>query len=372
MENFEIKRGMVFFIDMTKIQPTSASGLVPTKVRPYVVLSNDFCNQSSPTIHVAPIYTKAYKDTTKKWYLIPFKETDNRESAVDIASIMLIPKSYCKSTNYNMTLTNLVRYNKNLFEMIDAAICKQFAVSVIQTRPEVEKTMQEYPVYNAPIPVVPNITLNISVNGVPVSSDSVSIESNVSKDDKNVSDTETIKQENSASDMSDSHIVLGDKENEKDKTDTDNYSNIKVSKLRRNGKRSFSKRQMNTLKRFILDNHQDFNGNMTSYRIGKLFGIAYTTVKKYADEVRSEIGAEKNKDSKVHFGKKSMLPEELYPEFLDFYVNHTLEETLEKYSKYGYKKVSQIRDKVNKIRRKLNSYEIKSRSGKVTTVTKNR
>lgn len=371
MENFEIKRGMVFFIDMTKIQPTSATGLVPTKVRPYVVLSNDLCNQSSPTIHVAPIYTKAYKDTAKKWYLIPFKETDNRESAVDIASIMLVPKAYCKSTNYNMTLTNLVRYNKNLFEMIDAAICKQFAVSVIQTRPEVEKTMQEHPVYNAPIPVVPNITLNISVNGVPVSPDSVSIESSVSDTDKSANDTKIIESVSNADKDYDSKIILGDTENKTDKVEASDYSNIKVSKFKRHG-RSFSKKQINTLKKFIIDNHRDFNGDMTYYRIGKIFGISLTAVQKYAEEAKADFGKSDNGKNVKHTGKPSMLPKELYSEFLDFYVNHTMGETLEKYAKYGYTKASQIKDKLYSIRKELNTYKVKRRNGSVATVKKNK
>jgi predicted transcriptional regulator len=256
--------------------------------------------------------------------------------------------------------------------MIDAAICKQFAVDAIQTRPEVEKTMQEHPVYNAPIPVVPNITLNISVNGVPVSSDSVSIESNVSDTDKSVNDTKIIESVSNADKDSDSKIILGDTENKTDNVEASDYSNIKVSKFKRNGKRSFSKRQANRLKKFIIDNHKDFNGDMTYYRIGKIFGISLTAVQKYAEEAKADFGKSDNGKNVKHTGKQSMLPKELYSEFLDFYVNHTMGETLEKYAKYGYTKASQIKDKLYSIRKELNTYKVKRRNGSVATVKKNK
>lgn len=316
MENFEIKRGMVFFIDMTKIQPTSATGLVPTKVRPYVVLSNDLCNQSSPTIHVAPIYTKAYKDTAKKWYLIPFKETDNRESAVDIASIMLIPKAYCKSTNYNQTLTNLVRYNKNLFEMIDAAICKQFAVDTIQTRPEVEKTMQEHPVYNAPIPV-PNITLNISVNGIPVSKEAISVNAEVGNSVTNGN--------------------IG--ENQKVITEPD-FEKVILKK----GPSISNREKKEKIIQFVKENYKDFGGEYTVSQLVKATGVSVSTVYRCVNKIKA--------DAKKHW-KKSTLPKEQYKEFVEYCMTHKVEEVLEKYSKYGITTAEKMKNKVKNIKYEL-------------------
>lgn len=316
MENFEIKRGMVFFIDMTKIQPASATGLVPTKVRPYVVLSNDFCNQSSPTIHVAPIYTKAYKDTAKKWYLIPFKEADNRESAVDIASIMLVPKAYCKSTNYNQTLTNLVRYNKNLFEMIDAAICKQFAVDTVQTRLEVEKTMQEYPVYNAPIPV-PNITLNISVNGIPVSKEAISVNAEVG------------------------NSVTNDNICENQKATTEpNFEKVTLKK----GSSTTNREKKEKIIKFVRENYKDFGGTYTVTQLVKATGVSVSTVYRCVNKIKA--------DAKKHW-KKSTLPKEQYKEFVEYCMTHKVEEALEKYSKYGITTAEKMKNKVKNIKYEL-------------------
>lgn len=382
MSDFEIKRGMVFFLDVTKIQQNPCASL-PTKNRPYVVLSNDLCNQSSTMIHVAPIFTKSYEDSSKKWYLIPFKESDDRESAINISSIMLIPKMYCTSTNYSKSLTSLVRFNKNLFELIDSAICRQFAVNTDVIRPEVRETIQQYPVYNQPIPVIqnvptvpnitlPNITLNISVNGVPVSTDAVSVESTVADMNDTISDSESIDNSTKGPEQ---QIVLGVEKQEENtastKPEKKDYSDIKVNKFKRHG-RSFSTKQINTLKKFIIDNHRDFNGDMTYYRIGKIFGISLTAVQKYAEEAKADFGKSDSGKNVKHTGKQSMLPKELYSEFLDFYVNHTMEETLEKYAKYGYTKASQIKDKLYSIRKELNTYKVKRRNGSVTTVKKNK
>ena len=382
MSDFEIKRGMVFFLDVTKIQQNPCASL-PTKNRPYVVLSNDLCNQSSTMIHVAPIFTKSYEDSSKKWYLIPFKESDDRESAINISSIMLIPKMYCTSTNYSKSLTSLVRFNKNLFDLIDSAICRQFAVNTDVIRPEVKETIQKYPVYNQPIPVIqniptvpnitlPNITLNISVNGVPVSTDAVSVESTVADMNDTISDAESI--DNSTKEP-EQQIVLGVEKQEENtvstKPEKKDYSDIKVNKFKRHG-RSFSTKQINILKKFIIDNHRDFNGDMTYYRIGKIFGISLTAVQKYAEEAKADFCKSDNEKNVKHTGKQSMLPKELYSEFLDFYVNHTMEETLEKYAKYGYTKASQIKDKLYSIRKELNTYKVKRRNGSVTTVKKNK
>ncbi len=382
MSDFEIKRGMVFFLDVTKIQQNPCASL-PTKNRPYVVLSNDLCNQSSTMIHVAPIFTKSYEDSIKKWYLIPFKESDYRESAINISSIMLIPKMYCTSTNYSKSLTSLVRFNKNLFELIDSAICRQFAVNTDVIRPEVKETIQQYPVYNQPIPVIqniptvpnitlPNITLNISVNGIPVSTDAVSVESTVADMNDTISDAESI--DNSTKET-EQQIVLGVEKQEENtastKPEKKDYSDIKVNKFKRHG-RSFSTKQINILKKFIIDNHRDFNGDMTYYRIGKIFGISLTAVQKYAEEAKADFDKSDNGKNVKHTGKQSMLPKELYSEFLDFYVNHTMEETLEKYAKYGYTKASQIKDKLYSIRKELNTYKVKRRNGSVTTVKKNK
>ena len=100
--------------------------------------------------------------------------------------------------------------------------------------------------------------------------------------------------------------------------------------------------------------------------------ISLTAVQKYAEEAKADFGKSDNGKNVKHTGKQSMLPKELYSEFLDFYVNHTMEETLEKYAKYGYTKASQIKDKLYSIRKELNTYKVKRRNGSVTTVKKNK
>lgn len=122
---FQVKRGMVFFID----EPSSKQG-VPCnngikKSRPYIVISNNLCNAYSQLIHVAPLKTDHdVQKNSEKWYLIQYSGKYGNDYIIDISSIMLVDKVYCNSSSYSESNTRNI--TDEVMDQVDAGIMRQF------------------------------------------------------------------------------------------------------------------------------------------------------------------------------------------------------------------------------------------------------
>lgn len=122
---FQVKRGMVFFID----EPSSKQG-VPCnngikKSRPYIVISNNLCNAYSQLIHVAPLKTDHdVQKNSEKWYFIQYKGKYGNDYIIDISSIMLVDKIYCNSSSYSESNTRNI--TDEIMDQVDAGIMRQF------------------------------------------------------------------------------------------------------------------------------------------------------------------------------------------------------------------------------------------------------
>lgn len=122
---FQVKRGMVFFID----EPSSKQG-VPCnngikKSRPYIVISNNLCNAYSQLIHVAPLKTDHdVQKNSEKWYFIQYKGKYGNDYIIDISSIMLVDKIYCNSSSYSESNTRNI--TDDIMDQVDAGIMRQF------------------------------------------------------------------------------------------------------------------------------------------------------------------------------------------------------------------------------------------------------
>ena len=122
---FQVKRGMVFFID----EPSSKQG-VPCnngikKSRPYIVISNNLCNAYSSLIHVAPLKTDHdVQKNSEKWYFIQYKGKYGNDYIIDISSIMLVDKIYCNSSSYSESNTRNI--TDEVMDQVDAGIIRQF------------------------------------------------------------------------------------------------------------------------------------------------------------------------------------------------------------------------------------------------------
>lgn len=349
-QQFEIRRGMVFFIDLTKMTGIPKSEFTPTKNRPYVVLSNDKCNENSGLIHVAPIYTRDYDETGRMWYNIPFKGNDGRNSVIDIAQIQLIPKSFCTSTNYSGSLTSKVRFNKDLMDAVDSAILRQFDIGADRiARPETRELMQTYPVMNYPVPQIqmpnitlPSITLNISVNGVPVDNQDISVTAETSED---------VNAKTPISKKIESKTVKRvAKKADKSVSTTTGFEKIELKPFQ-----GMTDDQRSRLYAFIKENYEKFGGNMSIASIARETGVSEPTVRKSIIEIDENIFNEKRTGRK----SKYSLPQSMYAEFLEFYKTYGIQETLRKYSKFGFKKQKDITDKLTSMKRYIKRHKEK-------------
>ena len=351
-QEFEIKRGMVFFFDATEY---IKSEYIPTKVRAYLVLSNNMCNKNSSMIHVAPIITRSYEDAVKRWYTIPFKGTDDRDCIVTISDIMLVPKTACNPANYSERISARTMYNRNLFELIGKAIARQFDIGASAIRPETEALMRDYPVNNAPIPVSPVINLNISINGVPV-------QATAQQSDES---TISVTAEPEITDVKTETVASVEKEPEKkvskvaksvDAVEKEPDGSIKKFNLK--AFQSMTTAQRESLMDYISKNYRGFGGTMSYMTIAKVFGVSEPTVMKYAKQLLSEDQdvRESCDDKRVKFD----LPKHLYEVFLKDYKKYSAKFCLEKYKKYGFEKVSQIRHKARSIQRVMENRKKRS------------
>lgn len=345
---FEVRRGMVFFIDLSRMGYIK-SPQTPTKSRPYVVLSNDKCNENSAMVHVAPIYTRDYEESERRWYNVPFKSADGRNCIIDVAAITLIPKTFLTSTNYSASITGKVRYNADLMQSVNSAIVRQFEVdgNSVPVRDETLELISRFPVFNQPVPQIqiPNITLNISVNGIPVGDQNVSI----------TADTNTAS--NKIEENTQTAVKAKESEPEKKiakatpvEEDVTKFEKIKLKPLQ-----SMTDDQKKRLHDFILKNYDKFGGNMSVATLAYETGVSEPTIRKNIAEIDACTSTEKKTGRKSKF----TLPQSMYKEFVEYYKANGIRKTLDKYSKFGFKVPDDVYHKMNSMKRYIERHESK-------------
>lgn len=345
---FEVRRGMVFFIDLSKMGQIKSQH-TPTKSRPYVVLSNDKCNENSAMVHVAPIYTRDYDEPERRWYNVPFKGADGRNCVIDVAAITLIPKAFLTSTNYSASTTGKVRYNADLMQSVNSAIIRQFEVDSISApiRDETLDLISRFPVFNQPVPQIqiPNITLNISVNGVPVSDQNVSITTSTDTvSDKITENTQTVpkvKEHASKKKIAKATPVA---------EEVTKFEKITLKPLQ-----SMTDDQKKKLHDFILENYEKFGGNMSVATLAKETGVSEPTIRKNITEIDAHALSGKKPGRKSKF----TLPPSMYKEFVEYHKANGIRKTLEKYRKFGFKVPEDVYHKMSSMKRYIERHEAK-------------
>ena len=481
---FEVKRGMVFFLT----RPAEAqqpfpclSERIPEKKRPYIVLSNNKCCASSELINVAPIFTR--DPSPDRFYNVPFKSCGNRNCVVDIANIILIPKTMCNEFTYSETITLYTIRNRNLFEGIAGAIIRQFALEEDVVSREAIETVRRYGTKNVPIPVtaensevkevsetgveevnqdvddrnedvvydndimieptttpvqtapvvnsqptntgyvpqmvIPNITLNININGVPMSFDhnNVSCESKGNQADVDVSvppiasTKETyvepdIRFENRNSEMSNkesaeeevtlepkefSRAVIGSKDSPVRQFVTDNfigfggtmsardiadkfgitkgavYSHIKKIRDRKFHNTKVGKRTLNKNKNIqkVIDNYAYFNGNLSSSEMIELLGVSQGTFSSYVDEIVEKGLCTLNKNPETHPNKgkkynKVYMSREDEMNLVKDYEAYGRAYVFNKYKHFGFKTREAVTRRIRTIKDRIKRQEEKT------------
>lgn len=324
----EIKRGMCFYLDEpSKTEPVPCTAdVAPQKKRPYMVLSNDKCNASSPLVHVAPILSRVYDP--KRWYCVPFKSTNNRDVVVDISAIMLVDKTLLTEAAYTAAISFYTLTNKILMDNIRTAIKRQFALDDAVTRYDPYKiadleTMSTTTRTGQDVPTIPEIHLTINLNGVPINATVPMNNSDVSVDVPAIPETELVI-DTPKPKKKIAKAVAGD-------TKKEVVQDTEIKTVRGKGK-NFTQEEKEYIRNYIKKNHRSFGGKMKLEDISTTLGISLSTVNRYAKTLKTPRKR----------AKKSALPKKLYEQFYEDYVRNGAKYVVEKYHKYGFKTVQQV------------------------------
>lgn len=322
---FIIKRGMVFFLE--KPYETNDSFKIssgPDKKRPYIVLSNDKCNETSPNIHVAPIFTAA-EDSPEKWYRIPFKSTCGRNSVVDVASTMLVSRDLFTEASYSYAVTQYTINNHNLMQMIAKAIARQFSI-------EKYVVPNQEPVIPAQAPMqmpVPTINLNINVNGFKANPEDVTVEATY-----DTPKVESMKP--------------------KEVTKPEETPKKKIGQCAEKGSKGFKSKPEVT--EFVKNNLDIFGGELSMQQIAEKLGITDKAVYYHINKIKGNQKP-KGKDSTtvvkkgIRIRKDTKIPVSMFAKFLKDYESHTVPQMIEMYKKYGFTTPKSLYNYVWKLRK---------------------
>ena len=306
MSTISIRRGMVFFLEKPYEGNENFAVLDgPSKKRPYIVLSNDKCNDTASNIHVAPIFTATDK-SLEKWYRIPFRSTCERLCTVDIGSVMLVSRELFTEANYSPAISQYTINNTNLMNNIGRALIRQFGFEPSQfsnpyCNPNPEKS------------IIPTLNLVINVNGVSVPTENI-----------------TVEQVN----------TVPTTESEPVTTNTDkNYY--------------FAPKPQMT--EFIHKNDVRYGGTMTAQEVAKELGVSVNALYYHYKKIEKDsyAGSKKSKIKKPVNSSRINLPKSEYKKFLEDREKCGTPKMIELYRKYGITTPKQVYNYVWRVRKYL-------------------
>lgn len=318
MSTITIRRGMVFFLE----KPYEGTGNFevsdgPTKKRPYIVLSNDKCNDTSPNIHVAPIFTATDK-SLEKWYRIPFRSTCNRLATVDIGSVMLVSRELFTEANYSPAISQYTINNTNLMNNIGRALVKQFGFepSQFSTTTCVPTTFDTPTEKNT----IPTLNLVININGVSVPTENITVEQESTPTTKPETKPET---------------TMENEPSQETETQRNYYfkSNPEVTE-------------------FIKNNDVRYGGTMNKQDVADALGISVNALYYHYRKIEKDsyVGFKKKKSSNPG---REKLPKSEYKKFMEDHEKCNTPKMIELYRKYGITTPKQVYNYVWRIRKYL-------------------
>lgn len=308
-----IRRGMVFFLEKPYEGTENFAVLNgPEKKRPYIVLSNDRCNDTSSNIHVAPIFTATDK-STEKWYRIPFRSTCERLCTVDIGSVMLVSRELFTEANYSPAISQYTINNTNLMNNIGRALVRQFGFEPSQLLSSTCDTQTEKN-------MMPTLNLVININGVSVPTENITMEKE---------NTPTIKLETKP------EITMENEPSQETKTQRNYYfkSNPEATE-------------------FIKNNDVRYGGTMNKQDVADALGISVNALYYHYRKIEKDsyVGFKKKKTSNTG---REKLPKSEYKKFLDDREKCNTPKMIELYRKYGITTPKQVYNYVWRIRKYL-------------------
>lgn len=331
MSSFTIKRGMVFYLERpAESQPIRCiSSFTPEKKRPYIVVSNDKCNEHSQLLNIAPIYTR--EANSDRWYQVPFKSTCNRDCVVDVGAIMLVPRELLNEASYSAAVTQYTIANSVLLDAIGRAIHRQFDVSEEIPERVVTPTVSAIPSQG--------ITLNININGM-------SVTPKVSAEDNNITvDFTATPVKKQVVEVITEPVISKSIQLNTNKTPFRKLNLVRYSPIPNDTKEYIAT--------IIKENYTDFGGNMTYQQIADNLGVSISTIQRIATKIKiNKVIDRKNNEWKPGQTKFEMTIEE-EKALLEDYRKHSVTWLFNKYKKYGFTDPKQIYGKIRGIKRRM-------------------
>ena len=325
MSEFKIKKGMVFYLERpADNQPIRCiSSYAPEKKRPYMVISNDRCNEHSALIHVAPIFTRDYNPD--RYYQVPFKSISDRDCVVDIASIMLVPRELLTISSYSDAITKYTIANTTLIEGIGKAIMRQFDIKE-QIPQTVEYTPREQ-----------TITLNINING-----------------------TRIVPNVNTSTNEIDINFDAIECNDSKETHTSTNRNTTPFRILHLNKYVETSESDKEYMRQILKENYRKFDGTMSLSDIAHCIGVSVSTLSRILSKMKDSYVKKNEKasevshdvDSKVLFRPRFTMTPQEEEELVQDYRIHTASWCLNKYKHCGFTSSIQIYGKVRNIQNK--------------------
>ena len=261
MSEFKIRRGQVFYIPKVKNGQSVHE--------PYIVLSNNRCNESSNAIHVAPI--RVGLASMDKYYQCGFTATCNRDMYVDAAGTTLIDKTQFTEDRYSSAMSFYTVNNKLLLESIEEALCVQLGINknyVVYGQEESTTKAQE------PI----QVTINMNITGMDGNTSPVTV---------------TTEPMITATQKKEPDVYIKPEVVRKSVETTQGMSKIAgVSKMYTddsNGtRRRFTDEMKNKIMETILAKAKAFGGESRSEDIAAELGISVPTVNRYIAKAKED------------------------------------------------------------------------------------
>ena len=298
MSEFKIRRGQVFYISKD-----AQSG-----PQPYIVLSNNKCNETSDAVHAAPIRTGPAD--VNKYYQCPFTGTCNRSMFVDAAKTTLISKERLTEANYSAPMSYYTVNNSYLITRIEEALCQQLGITknyVVYGDTEPTEKKQE------PI----QVTINMNITGMdstsPVTVTAEPVITAVQKKEPDVFIEPKMVQESIDKTLEASKIVSV--------TETSNPELAVVINGRTKRRTAvwvkpntdhrtiFTREEQRNIIETIMTKSKAFGGYLSGAQIAKELGISPVTVQRYTRELLDN----KNQGSKVRRKVQTATPKRVTP-----------------------------------------------------------
>ena len=348
---FKIKRGQVFYV-------TTSDQYVP-----YIVLSNNKCNENSSMIHAAPV--RQGQPDPEKYYHIPYMSTCNRWKYVDVGLTQLMSKSMFEESKYSAAESYYTVNNKELMEGIADALCVHLGIHrnyVVYNEDPVQEEKKEPINITINLAGLPGVTAQVTetkevqINPETVST-SIETVTEMAKEpakftttegpsewtvtNTRTGKTETINTEStSAADILLARAKECEKRGRKGKvTGTEDRPKSGDPNRKR-----FSDEDNDIIKKFIKHNHSVFGGTMSTYTIAKELNISPTTVTRRVAELKKQGNQYFNvrtKEKRKFNGRRTkytrQMTEERISKLVQDYTRFGVNYVLDHYNEFEFK-----------------------------------